>query len=122
MTEDRMNNPAGLGALWFGLIGGPLVMFIHGAIGFVMIPWACGAGKQAALWTNTAICLLVTGAAIFIAYRKWLESGAEWDDTEKQGAIPRGRFMAIVGMAVSSLSLLVIIADGIASLFLGACQ
>jgi hypothetical protein len=121
-TETSMNQPAGLAALWFGLVGGPLIMFIHGAIGFTMIPWACGAGKQSALWLNTIISLVACGAAIYACYRKWLEAGAEWDPTQDYGPLPRGRFMAIVGMAVSGLSLLVILADGIASLFLGACQ
>ena len=122
MTEARMNQPAGLAALWYGLLAGPIVMFIHGAVNFVMIPWACGAGKQSALWLTTVICILVAGSAIFTAYRKWLQAGAEWEHTEERGPVPQGRFMAIVGMAVSFLSLLVIVAAGIASLFLGACQ
>ena len=122
MNEDRMNSPASLGALWYGLLGGPVVMFLHGAVNFVMIPWACGAGKQSALWLSSIIGILVAGSAIFVAYRKWLEAGAEWDPTQDFGPVPRGRFMAIVGMAVSAMCMLVIIADGIAAMFLGACQ
>jgi hypothetical protein len=121
-TEESMTKPAGLSALWFGLVGGPLIMFIHSAIAFTMLPWACGAGMQSALWVNAAVASVACGAAIFACYRKWLDAGAEWDNTQEAGPIPRGRFMAIVGMAVSGMSLLVIIANFIATLFLGACQ
>lgn len=121
-ATGQITKPSGLAALWFGLVGGPVIMFVHNTIAFTMIPWACGAGKQAALWFNTLLGLIACGAAIFASYRKWLEAGADWEHTEDAGPIPRARFMAIIGMAVSGLSWLVILAAGIASLFLGACQ
>lgn len=122
MSDEAITQPPGLAALWYGLLGGPLVMFIHGAVNFVMVPWACGAGKQSALWLTTALCSLVAISAIFVAFRKWLQAGADWDHTQELGPVPEARFMAILGMAVSGLSLLVILGAGVASLFLGACQ
>lgn len=121
-TTETVSDAPAKAALWFSILGGPIAMFAGGAVNFVMIPWACGASAAWALWLASAGAALVAALAIFTGFRMWLRAGAEWEQTERGGPVPRGRFMAIVGMAVSASALLVILGQWIAALILSPCQ
>ena len=56
-----------------------------------------------------------------LAWREWKQLGSELPG-EGGGAIPRSRIMALAGMLLSAMFCLVIIAQAIPELMLGACE
>ncbi len=120
-TDQSLRRPRANVPLFFGILGGPFAMFLQGAINFVMIPWACGAGMQSSLWIVELLCLAVAIAASFVCWREWHRIGAEWE-AQGPGAVPRARFMSILGFCISAASAIVIVAQSLPTFFLGACQ
>jgi hypothetical protein len=71
---------------------------------------------------------LVSVSAVFLtlfawllSYRVWKHVGGSWDD-EGPGAMARARFMATIGMLISIVMLLVILAQWIPVFIYGSCQ
>jgi hypothetical protein len=65
--------------------------------------------------------LIVASGGWFIAWRTWHQTGREWPD-QTGGAISRSRFMAVGGLMISAMFIILILAQGITNLILGACQ
>jgi hypothetical protein len=66
-------------------------------------------------------CLLVALAGAAIAWRIWTSAGAQWPE-DAGGPVARTRFMAGLGLAVSALFGLTILAQWIPTLTLHPCQ
>ena len=107
--------------LWIGILGGPLIWLSILQIQFMLVPWACGAGWTPALHVTSVLALALAAAAIWIAHRCWIRTGREWPG-EEDGSLERSRMMAVVGMLVSSLSFLVILAQWITNILMNPCQ
>jgi hypothetical protein len=67
------------------------------------------------------VYLLIASAAGWLAWRDWGQLGREWPG-DGGGAMPRSRFMAAIGVMIAALSVLAIIAQGIATIILSPCQ
>lgn len=112
---------AGPGALWAGILAGPLAALVQLQANYALVLWVCGSGGAWALHAVSAAALLVAFGAGLFSWRNWQKAGADWDD-EGAGVLPRSRFMAAVGMLISAHSSLVIIAQWIAVFVYSACQ
>ena len=111
----------GLVALWFGLLIGPIVWAIQMQIGFMLVPWACATGLQPYMWMVTIIALLISLSGALVSWRMWKQTGAEWPG-QKADPVSRARFMAAGGVFMSLMFALAIIAQGIPSYILSACN
>ena len=80
---------------------------IHAINGATLIALKCGCN-----------CGREIGA---LSLRNWRKTGAGWDD-EGAGVLARSRFMSVVGMFVSVISALVIVAQWIAVFVYDPCQ
>jgi hypothetical protein len=88
---------------------------------FVLAPWACAFGWKFVMFIVSAVALASTAALSLVAWNQWKSLGQEWPG-DAGGAIPRARIMAVLGLLIAALSFLVILAQLVPALMMGACQ
>src|SRR2546426_2864705 len=120
-AERCFSQGMGLLALWLGLLTAPLAWLVNLLLSYTLVLWACSTGRQYTLHLVTLAMLLVAAGGGCMAWRAWRQAGREWHD-EAGGVLPRSRFMAAMGILLSSLFVLVILAQGIPSFVLSACE
>ena len=120
-AERYFSQGMGLLALWLGLLAAPLAWLVNLLLSYSLVLWACSTGRQYTLHLVTLAMLLLAAAGGVIAWRAWRQAGREWHN-EAGGVLPRSRFMAALGVLLSSLFSLVILAQGIPSFILPACE
>lgn len=120
-AAEDFKEGAGPGALWAGVLAGPLAMLTQLQANYALVLWACGAGREWALHLVALMALLVTAAGGLLSWRNWRRAGAGWEDGGA-GVVPRSRFMAVVGLMMSVLISLVVIAQWIPIFVYGPCQ
>jgi hypothetical protein len=120
-SERYFSQGMGILALWLGLLAAPLAWFVNQLLSYSLVLWACSTGRQYTLHLVTLAMLLLAAAGGVIAWRAWRQAGREWH-SEAGGVLPRSRFMAALGILLSSLFFLVILAQGIPSFILPASE
>jgi hypothetical protein len=85
-----------------------------------MVQLACRLGRNLPLHVASAVALLLVAAAGIIAWRSYPRSPR--DSSITHGVLERNRFMAVIGVLMSGLFVLVIIAFWIPDFFVGPCQ
>ena len=112
---------AGPGALWAGVLAGPLATLTQLQVNYALVRWACDRGIEWSLHLVSLLALLVTVAFGLLSWRNWRRMGAEWEDGGA-GVVPRSRFMALVGLLINAHSALVVLAQWAAVFFYGPCD
>jgi hypothetical protein len=109
--------------LWTCLLAPPVVWFLAMETNFVLTPWACafGFGWKLAMIIVSVVGLVITALLMLTAYGQWRSLGREFPD-DAGGAIPRARTMAILGGLTAAFAFLVILAQAIPVIMMGACQ
>ncbi len=108
-------------ALWTGVLAGPIVWLISFEANFALVPWACIWQGKLALYLVSLVAFLLSAAAGFLAWRQWTELGREVDPRGGD-ALSRSRIMAFGGIILSALACLIILAQAVPELVLGACE
>jgi hypothetical protein len=108
-------------ALWAGILLGPLAWALSMGTNFALAPWACVWGWKTMLYVVTIVALVICAGSAALSWREWRHLGREMPG-EAYGAVPRGRLMAFSGVILSAMAALIIIAQGIPQIMLGACQ
>ena len=123
MSEVANNEqaPANALALWTGILAGPVAWLLQFQIKYALVPWACASGHVFVLHLVTFGGLAIAAAGGFVAWREWQRSGREWPKTTG-GPQMRSRFMAVLGLLISVLFFIVILAQGIPIFVLNPCQ
>jgi uncharacterized membrane protein YidH (DUF202 family) len=107
--------------LWAGLLASPTAALLQIGINYAIVPGACWSGRE---WPLHLVSLLALAAAVgggLLSRRNWRRAGARWQPDEG-GVMPRSSFMAAVGMLVSALSALLIVAQWIAVFVHSTCE
>jgi hypothetical protein len=120
-TTREFKEGAGPGRLWAGVLVGPLATLVQLQTNYALVLWACGAGRTWALHAVASAALLLCVGAGLLSLRNWRKAGGGWED-EGAGVLPRSRFMSVVGMFVSLMSALVVVAQWIAVFIYNPCQ
>jgi hypothetical protein len=120
-TTREFKEGAGPGRLWAGVLTGPLAALVQLQTNYALVLWACGAGRTWALHLVAFVTLLLCVGAGLLSLSNWRKTGAGWDD-EGAGVLPRSRFMSVVGMFVSLMSAIVVVAQWIAVFVYNPCQ
>jgi hypothetical protein len=107
-------------ALWLELWAAPIVWFLSLCASFAVAPWACGWNWQPALVLISLIALLITAAFGLKAWNHWHSVGRETPG-ELGGEIAACRLMASGAVLLNSMFFLVILAQLIVTVTLGAC-
>lgn len=137
VSEGSGRGAVSIGALWFGLLGGPVAWTLQLLIGYPLVAHYCFPDAARRLvptidslhllvLLTTAIALAVAMLALITALRSWRASGgvlenAHTDSTEEAPPVGRVRFMALGGIVASGITILGIVIQGGFILMLAPC-
>lgn len=119
------------GALWFGLLSGPVVYSLYFLAGYLFAEATCVAdllrfrilGLEAiSFWivVLTLAAAAVTGYSAIMAYANWRHTRGDAEAARPERSYPP--FMAFVGAWLSGLFTLFILMTGVPALFLTLCD
>lgn len=117
-ARDLKSNSS-VGALWAGVLVGPIAALTQQEVNYALVLWACANAQTWPLHLISVVAALLTIVAGFFAYRYWQRVSA---DEDTGGPVGRTRLMAGVGILISLLSLLVIIAQWLSIVIHRPCQ
>jgi hypothetical protein len=120
----ELKEPTHAAELWVGLLLGPILALTQLEANYALVRWACGRGQDWPLHLVSALALTLTIGAALLAFRNLLrtDSEASGADIGGAGVVPRSRFMALLGILISSFMCLVIVAQWIPVFLYGSCQ
>ena len=109
-------------ALWAAVLGAPAVWAIQMQGGYALVPEVCKKnGGYIFLHLITIVAALLALLGAFLSWRQWRATGRESPDNTDGGPVARRRFIGALGVFSGILYAMLIIAQGIASLFFDAC-
>ena|ERR1700733_6077949 len=117
----RFTRWPGLLSLSCGILLGPVVALAHQQVAYASNMWVCGRGMRATMHIIPVLSLIVVLATSLSAYRNWRSVGGAGDD-ERGGLTARVRFLALMGVAISLFSALVILAQWLSLFVFEPCQ
>ena len=121
VPDDQFLRRRTLASLTLGVVLGPVVALVNQELMYLVDLWVCGHGAKGSLHLVPALCLLVVLAAGIVAYLNWRAVGRGVED-EHGRALTRTRFLALVGIAISAFSALVILAQWFAAFMFSPCM
>lgn len=124
MTVDarlRLGDTSRAGAQWTANLLGPIAVLLGQELGYAFVQPACGSRNMTPVHVAFAGTTLLALLAVMIAWRGWRRWGAE-HSTDGGDAAARSRFMLVVGLLVSTFSVLVLLAQWMATAFINPCQ
>ena len=110
----------GISALWTGILAGPIAWAIDLTASYAIVKWTCSSQHTIVLHLITlgALLMIAAGAAAsFTALQRVPEQAI--DDGPRP--FDRGRFMALLGLLLSAMFALVVVASAVPRLVLDAC-
>ena len=121
-TTTEETKPAGSSiGLWAGMLGAPAAWATQLQVSYAFVPWTCLHGHRWVLHVSTGFFVaisLICGVACFM---EWRQVGGGSAEGSAGGPTERSRFLAVVGLMVSAMFSLLILAQGTASFFLNPC-
>ncbi len=117
MSESLRRNLA----LWTGVLAGPVLWLSSFEANFALAPWACIFQAKLALYLVSIAALVLCAASGMLAWFQWKAFGKEWAG-EDASVVQRGRLMAIGGVFLSFGCMVIVFAQAIPELILGACE
>ncbi|MDB5324913.1 MAG: hypothetical protein JWM57_482 [Phycisphaerales bacterium] len=109
---------AGLSAsLLGGVLGSPVIWAVHLQLVYTLVKYAQRTQHYGLLYAATSGCLLLTIGCGVLSWNDWRRTGRASLDEPEDG---RCRFLGVLGMFSSGLFTLVILATGLAEIYLNA--
>ena len=103
------------------IVAAPVIVAISMQTNYVLVRQACSVQRNIALYAVSIVSIALTIATAAIAFVIWRAEGTTWP-SEAADFPSRIRFIAVLGMLSSGMSLLVLIAQGIATVLFNPCQ
>ncbi len=91
-----------LGA-WAGGLAGPVAWFVQLVGVYALADRMCTTHGRILLHMFSIVCLLVTGAGCFLAWRLWGEAGGQWPSESDPPVEGRIRLMGALGVMAGVL-------------------
>jgi hypothetical protein len=121
-TRIPVRDGTHLMALWAANLLGPAAVLLTQELGYVLSEKAaCARGQFWPVHLAFAVGLALALTAVSLGWREWRRWG-ERPSTTTGNPEGRSRFMSVLGVLVSSVSALVIVAMWSATMFLDPCQ
>jgi hypothetical protein len=121
-TEIPIRDDTHLGALWTANLLGPAAVLLTQELGYILSEKAaCARGDNWPMHLAFAAGLALALTATSLGWREWRRWG-ERASTPAGTAEGRSRFMAVLGVLVSTVSALAIVAMWSATMFVHPCQ
>jgi hypothetical protein len=107
--------------LWLVLLAAPLVWFVSFQANFALAPWACTLRWKPALYGVSLAALALVAACGLTAWGRWRRLGREFPG-EAGGTVPASRTLASGAVLLNAAFFVVILAQTIVEIILGACE
>ena len=107
--------------LWLLVIVGPVIVALEQQTNFVLVRQACSVQRNLLLIVVSVVSLVLTALTAILALTIWRRAGVAWP-TEAGDVATRIRFVAVLGILSSVMSVLVIVAQAIATVHFDPCQ
>lgn len=120
-AKKESESDRGLLRLWAGLLVAPLAFLLNLQVNYTLTQKLCPGGPLLILHLMTLCFLLLAAGGAFIAWREWERAGRKWPD-EAADRTTRNRFMGAVGLLMSVLFFLIIVAQWIPQFIFSPCQ
>ncbi|HYJ47761.1 MAG TPA: hypothetical protein VEV81_14185 [Pyrinomonadaceae bacterium] len=120
-AEDEFSQPIGKLWLWLGLLTAPLVFLLHLEVNYALATQLCQSTHKIAMPLVTLAAVLVSAAGGALAWRNWQETGRKLPG-EASGIIEPGRLLSAVGVFISLLFILILVAQLIPQFIFDPCQ
>jgi hypothetical protein len=111
----------GLLSLSLGVLLGPVVALINQEAIYGVNMWACGRNLRGPMHIVPALCLIVVLGAAYASHLNWRMVGRGVED-ERHDVATRTRFLALLGISVSLLSAILILAQWLAIFVFDPCM
>jgi hypothetical protein len=108
-------------ALWFGVLGPPVLWLIHLQVNYITVPLACRRDAPVIVHGVTVAAIMMVAATGLLALRNWRHAGREWPDSSA-GIVSQDRFLAAVGLLCSALIIMALVAQWLPTFFLDPCR
>jgi hypothetical protein len=120
-AEKVFKQAGGIFALWSGLLIAPFAFLLNLQVSYMLVPFVCATGRG--LWLHIAAgsSLILAALSLLISWRNWQKAGRKWQ-SEAGSIAARSRFMAVMGLLMSAIFCLAILAQWIANFIIGPCQ
>jgi hypothetical protein len=118
-TSEYFEEPRGKLSLWTGLLAAPIAFLLNLQAMYMLVTLTCDAAGPW-LHVSARVTFALAAAGGWVAWRDWRRTGARWPG-QGGDAIARSRFLAALGVLGSALFALVIVAQWLATWFLGPC-
>jgi hypothetical protein len=120
-AEGEFSQTRGIFRLWLGVLAAPLAFLLNLQADYYLTYRLCPGGRLLILHLVTILFLLAAAAGGFIAWRNWREAGRVWPG-EDASVAERSRFMAAVGLLLSAIFVVLLIAQLIPQFIFHPCQ
>jgi hypothetical protein len=120
--ESRIegSNPRQNFALWLAVLGSAVIWFIQMQTSYSLVTWACSVQRNWPLHVVSLLFLILAAVPGVVAWQQWRTDAR--DDRERRSAgAGRRRFMAMLGLMLTALFVLLIVAQAIPSFFFNPC-
>ncbi|MFI5228297.1 MAG: hypothetical protein ACHQWU_04465 [Gemmatimonadales bacterium] len=116
-----LRRPRTLILLSLGVLLGPVAALANQQMIYASDTWACGHNVHAVLHIIPAVALALVVGAGAAAFTEWRAAGRGVEDEHgAEGA--RTRFLALIGLSISAISALVVIAQWASIFTFGSCM
>ncbi len=107
--------------LWFGVFAGPVGWGLDVSISYALVQWTCEMDHPNVLHLFTLLGLVIVAAGGAASY--WCLSHTPSDASTGGGySADRSRFLAILGLALTAMSLALVVANAVPRFILSPCQ
>ena len=107
-------------ALWIAVLGPPVIWFVQMQTSYSLVMWACSSGRLWSIHVASLFFLILAAVPGWIGWKEWAaESGKETERVSRGAG--RRRFMAMLGLMLTAIFILLIIAQAIPTFFFDPC-
>ena len=118
-ATTELKSDATIAELWAGVLVGPLAALLQLQINYALVLWACSHSSSWPLHLVSFLALVLTIIAGLLSFRLWQRSTATEDGA---GPVARSRLMSGLGIAISVVMVLLIIAQWIPIFIHDPCE
>lgn len=121
-ADQRYTSRRGLIELWTGMVLAPLAWTLHLNVSYILAGMTCDSSANLVMIGGSVAFFAMAAVGLWYAWGSYRKTGSEWPSGDQDGVLIRSRFIAISGIALSGLSMLLIIAQTIPMLVLPPCR
>ena len=106
---------------WIGFFLPPAVFFAHLQLNYVLVPWACTTHQRIWVHLTSLAAVLLALWGTLAAWRVHARSASD-ERNDDAGAVPRTRFLGVVGLCMGSVFVLLLVAQLVTTIVISPCE